>query len=138
MSNVKECQHIIKKKYDKNANTDPLQPGELIWIFFPEINVGGSPKFFHNWSGPYLLTEKISPTDFKVSQAHDHKPLKNPIHVNRMKRFHHRSVVPPTPDNLHQIQQIPQEVSDLHMHDQAALLQSLPQQPNQAKPANMR
>ena len=132
MSNIKECQHIIKKKYDKNAIADPLQPGELVWIFFPEINVGGSPKFFHNWSGPYLLTEKISPTDFKVSQAHDHKPLKNPIHVNRMKRFHHRSVVPPTPDNLHQIQQAPHEVSDLHMHDQAALLQSPPQQTNQA------
>ena len=126
MSNVKECQHVIKKKYDRNANSDPLQPGELVWIFFPEINVGGSPKLFHNWSGPYLLTEKISPTDFKVAQAHDQKPLKNPIHVNRMKRFHHRSVVPPTPENLQQITQVRHDVTDLHETDQVAFLEPTP------------
>ena len=93
MTNVKECQHIIKQRYDKSSTKEPLQ--ELVWIFFPEINVGGSPKFFHNWSGPYFLMDKISSTDFKVAQAQDHKMLKNPIHVNCMKRFHHGSVTPP-------------------------------------------
>ena len=50
MTNVKECQHIIKQRCDKNSTQEPLPPGELVLIFFPEINVGGSPKFFHNWS----------------------------------------------------------------------------------------
>ena len=119
MTNVKECQHIIKQRYDKNSTQEPLQPGELVWIFFPEINVGGSPKFFHNWSGPYLSMDKISPTDFKVAQAHDHKMLKNPIHVNRMKRFHHRSVTPPKPEDLTALGHVPvHEVTDLHVYDQ--------------------
>ena len=117
MTNVKESQEIIKRKYDRNATQEPLQPGELVWIFYPEINLGGSPKLFHNWSGPYLLMEKISPTNFKVIQAHDLKPLKNPIHINRMKRFHHRAITPPTPENLHSLQHgdpVPQ-IQELHV-----------------------
>ena len=120
MTNVKESQEIIKRKYDRNATQEPLQPGELVWIFYPEINVGGSPKLFHNWSGPYLLMEKISPTNFKVVQAHDLKPLKNPIHINRMKRFHHRAITPTTPENLHSLQHgdpVPQ-IQELHVGDQ--------------------
>ena len=124
VQNVTDCQHLIKRKYDQNCTPDPFQPGELVWIFFPEINVGGSPKFFHNWSGPYILREKVSATNFKVVQAHDHKPLKNPIHVNRMKKFHHRSILPPRPDDLQALQNAPvQDVSDLHTHDQRELLQ---------------
>ena len=75
VANVTETQEKIKKRYDQTSHDVPLEPGELVWIFFPEINVGGSPKLFHNWSGPYLLMEKISPTNFKVVQGHDLKPL---------------------------------------------------------------
>ena len=60
--NIAETQKKIKMRYDDNSNYKPIEPGELVWIFFPEINVGGSPKLFHNCSGPYLLLEKISPT----------------------------------------------------------------------------
>ena len=125
--NVTESQEKIKKKYDESSSYDPLEPGELVWIFFPEINVGGSPKLFHNWSGPYLLMEKIGPTNFKVVQAHDLKPLKNPIHVNRMKRFHHRSIVPPLPERLEQLQdKQPADLQDLHIGDRAKLGQQTP------------
>ena len=103
--NIADTQERIKMRYDETSNYKPLEPGELVWIFFPEINVGGSPKLFHNWSGPYLLLQKISPTNFKVAQADNLKPLKNPIHVNRMKRFHHRAIVPPMPDDLSSLQE---------------------------------
>lgn len=131
MHNIKERQDVIKKRYDKGAVEDPFEPGELVWIFFPEINISGSSrKLYHNYSGPYLLSEKISPTNFKVRQAHDMKPLRNPIHVNRMKRFHHRAIRPPTPDTLHQInnsetnEDLP-ELSDIIVGDRPQL-----QQPN--------
>ena len=103
--NIADTQERIKMRYDETSNYKPLEPGELVWIFFPKINVGGSPKLFHNWSGPYLLLQKISPTNFKVAQADNLKPLKNPIHVNRMKRFHHRAIVPPMPDDLSSLQE---------------------------------
>ena len=78
---------------------------------------------FHNWSGPYLLREKVGPTDFMVAQAHDLKPLKNQIHINRMKRFHHRAVVPPKPTDLQEIAGgQPAALEDLHPVDQTKLL----------------
>ena len=125
VANVTETQEKIKKRYDQTSHDVPLEPGELVWIFFPEINVGGSPKLFHNWSGPYLLMEKISPTNFKVVQGHDLKPLKNPIHVNRMKRFHHRAVIPPQPQDLTDLQASkPAEIQDLHLTDRNRILSS--------------
>ena len=66
-----------------------FEPGDLVWIYFPQIQVGGCRKFFHNYSGPYILLEKTKPTTFRVAHAHNNQPLKNEVHVNRMKRFHH-------------------------------------------------
>ena len=78
---------------------------------------------FHNWSGPYLLREKVSNTDFMVTQVHDLKPLKNQIHINRMKRFHHRAVVLPNSTDLQDIVGIkPAALEDLHPVDQTNLL----------------
>ena len=51
-------------------------------------------KFFHNYSGPYILLGKTKPTTFRVAHAHNNRPLKNEVRVNRMKRLHHRSIVP--------------------------------------------
>ena len=129
-NNVATCQEKIKTRYDETSNNVSFEPGELVWIFFPEINVGGSPKLFHNWSGPYLLMEKISPTNFKVVQAHDLKPLKNPVHVNRMKRFHHRAVVPPLPQDLQSLQSTESnDIQDLYPVDRSRLLDMSQSQP---------
>ena len=93
--NIVESQQTMKQRYDKKANPQDFEPGDLVWIYFPQIMVGGSRKFLHNYSGPYILLEKINPVDFTVAHAHNGKRLKNVIHVNRMKRFYHRSMMPP-------------------------------------------
>ena len=54
--NILISQDRIKERYDKSSNGVPFESGDLVWIFFPEINVGGSPKPFHNWSGPQGAT----------------------------------------------------------------------------------
>lgn len=124
--NITESQARMKKRYDESANSPPFAEGDMVWIYFPEINLLGSRKFFHNYSGPYLLSKKLGDTNFSVVQAHDLKPLKNPIHVNRLKRFHHRSVVPPSPERIQQLGVTQAEevhdVADLHPHDQLQVL----------------
>ena len=92
--NLEERKKKMKENYDKTANPVPFEPGQLVWIYFPEVKVGGSKKFFHNYSGPYILLEKTSPTNFRVAHAHNNQPLKNQVHVNRMKMYHHRSITP--------------------------------------------
>ena len=98
--NIIEAQTKMKERYDQKANPPLFEPGDLVWIYFPQIMVGGSRKFFHNYSGPYILVKKTSPSNFEVAHAHNNKKLRNIVHVNRMKRFHHRAIVPPKPENV--------------------------------------
>ena len=83
--------------------------------------------------------EKVGQTNFKVVQAHDLKPLKNPIHVNRMKRFHHRAVIPPVPQELEKLQDEQRnDVLDLHRAGRQRYIDSITRTPliptKQAKP----
>ena len=74
--NIIEAQVKMKERYDRSANPPTFEPGDLVWIYFPQIMVGGSRKFFHNYSGPYILVKKTSPTNFEVAHAHNNKKLK--------------------------------------------------------------
>ena len=118
--NVTERQKLMKERYDRNIYSRDFKPGDLVWIHFPEIMVGGSRKFFMNWSGPYIIVEKTSDTNFKVSQAHNSKILKNEIHINRMKPFYHRAVLPPKPETITEQENI-DDVQDLHPSDATKL-----------------
>lgn len=118
--NVTERQKLMKERYDRNIYSRDFKPGDLVWIHFPEIMVGGSRKFFMNWSGPYIIIEKTSDTNFKVAQAHNSNILKNEIHVNRMKPFYHRAVLPPKPEDTSK-QDCVEDVHDLHPSDSASL-----------------
>ena len=126
--NLTQRQRIMKEKYDQNIHPRNFEPGELVWIYFPDIMVGGSRKFFHNWSGPYILSEKTSPTNFKVAHAHNNEQLKNQVHVNRMKPFHHRSIMPPQPSIVSD--QLPHEIEELNPRDISALQQGCPPSQN--------
>ena len=118
--NVTERQKLMKERYDRNLCIRDFKPGDLVWIHFPEVMVGGSRKFFMNWSGPYIIVEKTSDTNFKVAQAHNSNILKNEIHVNRMKPFYHRAVLPPKPEQVTKQESV-EDIRDLHPSDTTPL-----------------
>ena len=130
-SNIVEAQRRMKERYDKTAHPLNFEPGDLVWVYFPQIMVGGSRKFFHNYSGPYVLLEKTSPVDFRVAHAHNGKRLKNVVHVNRMKPFHHRSVVPEPIGSEQVVAQSFDEIEDVHPLDQSRLQIPAASQPAQ-------
>ena len=119
--NVMEAQERMKSRYDRTANPLDFKPGDLVWIYFPQIKVGGSRKFFNNYSGPYILLKKNNNVNFEVAHAHNNEKLKNQIHVNRMKKFTHRYITPlPLEDEI----VIPDEddtIEDLHPIDQGRI-----------------
>ena len=95
IDNVTKRQTKIKERYDETSNHPNFQEGDLVWVYFPEIKVGGTKKFFHNYSGPYVLLQQSGPTNFRIGKAESLVPLKHEVHVNRMKRFVHRTIKPP-------------------------------------------
>ena len=130
-SNIIESQRRMKERYDKTANPIAFEPGDLVWVYFPQVMVGGSRKFFHNYSGPYILLEKISPVDFKVAHAHNGKELRNKVHVNRMKPFHHRSVMPEPISSEQIVSYTTDDIDDVNPNDQPRLQTQPTSQPGQ-------
>ena len=116
--NVLATQERMKQRYDQKVVDPDFQEGDLVWIYFPQIVVGGTKKFYHNYSGPYVLLEKVGPVDFTASHAHNGKKLKNRVHVNRMKRFHHRTVMPPPMENPQDVVMEGFEIDELNPVDQ--------------------
>ena len=111
----------MKERYDKDSNQKSFSIGDLVWVHFPEVMVGGSRKFFLNWSGPYIVIEKVSNINYRVAHAHNSEPLRNEIHLNRMKRFYHRSVLPPKPTDS-QPTDTPNDITDLNPNDRQILV----------------
>ena len=107
----------MKQRFDEKANPQDFEPGDLVWIYFMEIMVGGSRKFLNRYSGPYILLEKVNPVAFTVAHAHNNKRLKNIVHVNRMKRFHHRTVAPMAIEDLTHVEVDAHDVDDLNPLD---------------------
>ena len=65
-------------------------------MYFPAVKVGQITKLHKKFSGPYIIMEKVHPNNYKVVHGHDMKPLKNMVHVDPLKHFIDREVVPPT------------------------------------------
>ena len=120
-NNIVARQKMMKERHDQTANDQPFECGDLVWVHFPEVMVGGSRKFFFNWSGPYIIIERTSDTNYRVAHAHNSEPLKNEIHLNRMKKFYHRSVQPPKPEQVTPACDAP-DVTDLHPNDRQILV----------------
>ena len=119
--NIIQRQKLMKERYDKNSNDKRFNLGDLVWIHFPEVMVGGSRKFYFNWSGPYIIIEQTSDTNYRVAHAHNSEPLKNEIHLNRIKPFYHRSVLPPKPKDVMTDIEIG-DVTDLNPNDRLVVV----------------
>lgn len=101
-NNVIAAQEKMKSRYDETTNVINFTIGDKVWANFPEIKVGGSKKFCHNWTGPFIVTGKPSENNVQLAHSHNMEPLKNVTHVNKLKPYHERTVVPPVPPDIRQ------------------------------------
>ena len=112
----------MKAQYDKNVYTEDYKVGQRVWVYFPVVKVGDARKLTKKFSGPFIITEKVRPKNFKVMRGHDLKPLKNMVHVDRLKPYVDRQIVPPAPEDLYQIldnESSENELDDLLLEDRS-------------------
>lgn len=120
--NLEKHQKAMKTYYDKDCRTHEYAVGDRVWVFFPHIQSKGPKKFYNAYSGPYTIIEKIGPVNYKLLRTHDLQPLRNIIHVNRMKPYVHRQLVPPDPDDFEDIENVSlTDETELHPLDQEKL-----------------
>jgi ribosomal protein L21E len=104
----------MKEKYDKKKNVQKFKVGQLVWLYIPQVQAGQSRKLYKGYSGPYILIEQTSPVNFKLAKAHNNEVLKNPVHVNRLKKYVLRQLKPPTPEELEEaLQDEVTEIDDM-------------------------
>ena len=78
--------HLLQKAhYDRKVHGKPFAPGDLVWLFSPEVPRGQSKKLHHPWSGPHRVITKLGDSDYRVKKLTGRKKTQV-VHFNRLKR----------------------------------------------------
>jgi hypothetical protein len=80
---LSSSQRSMKRHYDNQAVSRPLQPGDQVLVLLPVQGSSLSARF----SGPYFIENKLSDTDH-VLQTPDRKRQSRVCHTNMLKAYH--------------------------------------------------
>jgi hypothetical protein len=87
LDNMQQAQKQSKTRHDKKS-VDPMYiTGNLVWLFYPKVPVGLSPKFHKKWRGPYYITQVGPNFTYQLRDCENNKMMKSLVHANRLKRF---------------------------------------------------
>ena len=92
--NIKAAQAKYKKQYDKNADTPDFKVRDSVWLYNPKTVPGLTPKLTARWYGPYYITEKTGPTNYRLRDLSTHKAIKNVVHSDRLKPYYNPALRP--------------------------------------------
>ena len=92
--NIKAAQAKYKKQYDKNADTPNFKVRDSVWLYNPKTQPGLTPKLMARWYGPYYITEKTGPTNYRLRDLSTHKAVKNVVHSDRLKPYYSPALRP--------------------------------------------
>jgi len=91
---LEEHQEFMKKCTDRTATKVNYSVGQQVYLHVPATKLKHSPKLTHFWRGPFVITAKLSPVNFKLKWLYSNKSLKNPVHANRLKLATTRHIPP--------------------------------------------
>ena len=72
---------VYKTYYDKTDKEVSFEVGQYVMLFTPRTEVGITTKFLSRWTGPYKVTSKISPVNYRL------EAYPNAVHVQRLRRY---------------------------------------------------
>ena len=81
--NVKGAMHRQKKYYDQKLSLQSCQPGDHVFVFFPNVKPGLTTKLECLWRGPFKVIVKITDVTYKINCGRKGKPQL--IHVDRIR-----------------------------------------------------
>jgi hypothetical protein len=82
--NVKGAMHRQKKYYDQKLSWQIFQPGDQVFVFFPNVKPGLTTKLACLWRGPFKVITKITDVTYKINCGRKGKP--QVIHVDRIRK----------------------------------------------------
>lgn len=78
-----------KRRYDSRHQSTRFNPGDLVWLWIPQRQVGLSEKLLSKYDGPYRVISQTSPVNYviealEVPVDHRHR-YRDTVHVSRLK-----------------------------------------------------
>ena len=72
-----------KQLHDKKLSWQSFKPGDDVFVFFPNVKPGQSPKLACRWKGPFRIISKLSDVTYQVRCGNKRKI--QVIHADRIK-----------------------------------------------------
>jgi hypothetical protein len=82
--NLEENERHMKARHDKTAKTVVFQPGDQVWLWSPNLSPVPSRKLKLKWVGPYVVSERIGPVNYRLI-TRDNVRIHKVVHVNRLR-----------------------------------------------------
>ena len=79
-----EAAHQRQKKFfDQKCQGEELRVGDRVWLYCPAIKPGRTKKFACLWKGPYTITDKTGPVNYRIQLIGGSQTVV--VHRNRLK-----------------------------------------------------
>ena len=80
-----------KHYHDRKLHWETYSPGDRIFVYFPRVQQGKSPKFTSYWNGPYTVKKKMSDVTYLVDCGR--RGSDQVIHVDRMRPLRSQTLI---------------------------------------------
>ena len=81
---IKMVSNRMKARYDRAANTDGFQEGQLVLLFNPQRKKGLCPKLQTHWEGPYKIVTKINDVVYRIQRSDSPRSKMKVVHLERL------------------------------------------------------
>ena len=98
LANLQKHQDHMKRYQDRSQNDVPFRVGDQVYLYSPVVKIHCSKKLSKFWKGPFVIVRKTSPVNYNIRWLHTNRPLKTPVHANRLKHALARNMFPSDDD----------------------------------------
>ena len=63
---LKKAHHRQKEYFDKGVETGQYAPGDLVFLFNPQVKRGEAANFHRKWKGPYEVLERTTEVNYRI------------------------------------------------------------------------
>ena len=75
-----------KRYHDQKLSWTKFEPGDSVYVFFPNVPAGTTHKLASRWRGPFKILDRLSEVTYRIPCGY--KGKKQVIHADRMRLRH--------------------------------------------------
>lgn len=86
-SRIKMTSDKMKARYDRAANSDGFNEGQLVLLYNPQRKIGLSPKLQTHWDGPYRIIKRLNDVVYRIQKHNSPRSKMKVVHLERLAKY---------------------------------------------------